>query len=538
MTKAARRVTLGLACLGAVLVTGSFAPTRGDDRSSGVSRSDRDQTDPAQKKASKRRRRIIVNDDGQPQFETTSPSEYLAARFNAVVGTQVDTYMIYVGDGWHPHRDRKPAKGLGDVHQLITAESHKAGIEIIASLRMNDIHCSLDGTASPLKRQKPHLLIGEEFAFKEFSGRLEGEGAGPGGYPRGSLMAAFWAGYDYAEPEVRAHRLKRIGEIASHDYDGLELDFFRHPLFFKPGEEKANLETMTGFVRQVRQSLDRIGRDRGRAYLLAARVPDSLAFALRTGLDVAAWLDQGLLDMLIIGGGYMPHSARVKEFIDLAHRYDVPAYPSVDADTFPPSGSVFDAYLDPLTMRSVASNFWALGGDGVYVFNWYGTTYYGGKRIPKDSEKHQLMRQLGDPATLRGLNKRYLPDAGCSIDYCGYSNAPNALPVRLVDGTLIELVVGDDVATARREGTIEEMRLHTQVNRIGRNEGIVIQINGTPVPADSIKRLDTGSFSAGLTAPPLRQGINEIVILPGSGSIGRLASQVTALEVSVRYKQR
>ena len=484
-----------------------------------------------------RRRRIIVNDDSQPQFEHKDPASYLADRFNPVIGTQVDTYIIYVGDGWHPHRDRKPAAGLGDVNKLIVDAAHKAGIEIFASLRMNDIHCSHDGTARPLKREKPHLLIGEAFAFTQFNGHLKGESPGPaGGYPEGSLLASFWAGYDYAEPEVRALRLKRIEHIArQYDYDGFELDFFRHPLFFKPGEEQANLETMTGFVRQVRETLNEAGRERGRPYLLAVRVPDSPKFALRTGLDVENWLEQGLPDMLMIGGGYMPYSARVKEFIDLAHRHNVPAYPSVDVDTFPPTSGPFDAHLDPLKMRSIASNFWALGADGVYVFNWYGPapSYYGFKVLPE--EKQKLMHQLGDPATLAGLDKQYLPDYGCDINYCGYTRAPSTLPVRIIDGSPIELVVGDDVERAEREGRIKSLRLRLQISNLGADENIAIQINQVQLAADAIRRVDENSLEAAVGAPPLRRGINQIVFLPGRNSIGRPSSTVRSLELVAAY---
>ncbi|MDP7384962.1 MAG: hypothetical protein QF593_02925, partial [Nitrospinota bacterium] len=152
-----------------------------------------------------RRRRIIVNDDSSAVFdeESRSPEAFLAKRFKQTVGTQVDTYIIYAGDGWHPHRGRKPDPGLGDPNQVIVEAAHREGMEIFASLRMNDIHCSSDLTVRPLKRERPDLLIGEEFAFQLYPHLLEGEkgfpvpppagetGAPAGGYPLG-LMRWFW----------------------------------------------------------------------------------------------------------------------------------------------------------------------------------------------------------------------------------------------------------------------------------------------------------------------------------------------------------
>ena len=101
-------------------------------------------------------------------------------------------------------------------------------------------------------------------------------------------------------------------------------------MFFKFGEEYENLDTMTGFVRQVRQGLDQIGQERGKPYLLAIRVNTTLGQCRRTGLDVQRWLSEGLPDMLIVGSGNTPFSARQKELIDLAHRYEVPAYPCIN----------------------------------------------------------------------------------------------------------------------------------------------------------------------------------------------------------------
>jgi len=72
--------------------------------------------------------------------------------------------------------------------------------------------------------------------------------------------------------------------------------------------------------------------------------------------------------------------------------------------------------------------------------------------------------------------------------------------------------------------------------RCDESEGITIKVNGVPVPAADIERIAEDSFEATVSAPPLRQGINHIVILPGPGSLGRLSSAVTWLELSVRYE--
>ena len=299
-----------------------------------------------ERRKNSKKRRIIVNDDGE--VAGLSPGrtieDYLGERFKDVLGTQVDSYFLCVGSTdrgpgnrpdpprvqdsqnlWFP--DKKLPASVDQLTRAYLKAAKEAGLEIFASFRMNDIHDAWAAKLTyPLKVERPDLLIGEQ-ARKP--------------YPKDSLMRAFWSGFDYAKDEVRQHfRDFILTYCREYEYDGVELDYFRHPLFFKLGEEAANLDRMTEFVRQVRQGLDEIGRERGRPCLLTVRVPDTAQMSIQTGLDVEQWLKEGLLDFLVVGGGYMPYASRLKELIDLAHRYGVPAYPCINH------------FQDPVKMRS------------------------------------------------------------------------------------------------------------------------------------------------------------------------------------------
>ncbi len=486
-----------------------------------------------------KQRRLILDDDGDYgeydlDFASGGVEKYLALRFDSTVDTQVETYILCIGGtDFAPARpnpyyampqffygdaESSTARVIDKTIKAYIKAAREGGMELFGSLRMNDIHDSFMPYTYPLKTERPDLLIGEEHWPGQYPNLLEGEKRyGKGGYPEDSLLTYFFCALDYAEPEVRQYFLRYIDYCCrEYDFDGFELDYFRHPLFFKLGEEAQNLDTMTEFVRQVRRLLNQVGKERGRPYVLAIRVPDTPEMALRTGLDVERWLKEGLLDMLVVGGGYMAYAGRLKEFIDMAHHYGVPAYPCIN-----PFGV-------PIKMRSYASNFWALGGDGVYIFNYSG--------VGDEPEKAECLNQLGDPDILLGLDKQYVPENGCNIAYCGHINPPGQFPVRLIDGTPIELVVGDDIEKAMREGILEEMRLQVKVSNMDENEGITIKINGAAVPVENTKRVDAETFEAVVTAPPVRRGINQIAVLPGVNSIGRLSSTVTWLELSVRYR--
>ena len=82
---------------------------------------------------------------------------------------------------------------------------------------------------------------------------------------------------------------------------------------------------------------------------------------------------------------------------------------------------------------------------------------------------------------------------------------------------------------------LDEIRMTVNVDNVELTEGIRIEINDVALAPQQIERTAEDRFEAVVTAPPLWRGINEIVVLPGAGSIGRLASTVTSLALSMRY---
>jgi len=111
--------------------------------------------------------------------------------------------------------------------------------------------------------------------------------------------------------------------------------------------------------------------------------------------------------------------------------------------------------------------------------------------------------------------------------------------VRLVWGKPIELVVGDDLQQAAREGLLGEVLLQIKVsnlaafpelnemilkNEVLSDERIAIQINGSRIPDQDIKRVDNKTFVA------------QIVVLHGPNSVGALSATVDGIELFVDYK--
>jgi len=499
-----------------------------------------------------KRRRIIVNDDGDARIHPVSTDDYppsehpkvfLSRRFGHVKGAPVDSYFHCVGDGQEPPWGQPTFATIGDPNQVMVDAAHEAGMEIFASLRMNDTHDAFPSKvissptdipySYPLKLERPDVLVSADLD----ESRRKGD----------SVIRSAWTGLDYAHKEVRDQKFAFLDRICrTYDYDGLEMDFCRCPVVFKFGEERKHFDTMTGFIRRVRRNLEAIGEARGRPYPIAVRVPGTPALARKFGFDVETWMKEGLIDLLIIGLGNSQMSEPYHEFIEMAHRYGVLAYPCMNR---------WNGYE---ILRAAVSNYDAAGADGVYFFN-YNSPNFGGDpprwwKILRPGEKWQkgyirtLVEDIADPATLAGLDKLYELEWRKVWTKYQYAVYPHPLPVRLVECRSIKLVVGDDLEAASRNNRLKDLRLQVRVSWVNPDEWITLDVNGVPVASGEGKPAPGYKDSWGRTvksgcwydvdvgAPPLRKGENQIVVALGKGAVGRGWSTVDRLQLLVRYK--
>ena len=130
--------------------------------------------------------------------------------------------------------------------------------------------------------------------------------------PRPTLEFAIARGVDYKFPGVRGHLLNVIFELfEKFDVAGVELDYFRHPAFFRVEEAYSNRYLMTDFIRRIRQRMDEVGAMRGKHLDLLVRVPPTLYDSKRIGLDVETWITEGLVD--IVAAGRWIHAVRAAD---------------------------------------------------------------------------------------------------------------------------------------------------------------------------------------------------------------------------------
>ena len=86
--------------------------------------------------------------------------------------------------------------------------------------------------------------------------------------------------------------------LEDYEAPGLELDFMFDAFYFKV-QEPRKAELMTAHVTAMRRLADEIGERQHRRIGLMARVPVRRDDCLAMGLDVEAWLQAGLLDIVV-----------------------------------------------------------------------------------------------------------------------------------------------------------------------------------------------------------------------------------------------
>ena len=387
-----------LGCSPAASSPGIEQPAEQDELSTGI------EINELRHEARWRKRRLIFNNDGDdalffPSGLPVTPQNLLERRTIPVIGTQVDSifYCTTQSIGAYTHRSDVaefvvkdlPREGFRnsagefaeqgtDPLEIVTEHCRKEGIEIFATLRMNDIHDSSDRFS----------VLGSKFKRKHRRA-LFGTSRKPPPY-------GYWSGADFGWEAVRTMTFQVLEEMASnYDVDGLELDFWRHPPYFKTyawGEPvtPAETESITRLMRQVRRMADARGRERGRPLLIAVRVMDSPELSLDMGLDLVSWLKEDLVDLVIVGEVAL---APWEETIRLAHRYGVPVYPCIRRSMMGEERASLESF------RAQALTAWKQGADGIYLFNLF-----------PDENHDRKYRELGDPNGLERLDKLYSLD--------------------------------------------------------------------------------------------------------------------------------
>ena len=355
-----------------------------------------------------RRKRVIYFNDARHYYlfvyDPPMTFEDAWAPVDEVAGTSVDTFAYGVnrGDGlfypskvgerfgydmpqfeqsaywrvWH-NMQSLIDRGL-DPLTLLVDRAHDKGMDFFASLRMGD-HAGMD-PAHQIKN----------------GGRL------------------------MAHPEVREHHLKVLNELVTeYEVEAVEMDLATPGGgLIMPVEGAAEqIPVMTEYVERIAEMA------RGRGKLLGTRVLPTEEMNLQQGMDVRAWLQQGLIDFAVpIRYAYQLLDADmpIDWLIEAAHMTDKSVYVSLQPylDHKQVGGSE-RLWASPEQMAATAAVYWDRGVDG--FVSWF-------LQWPLDSAGRRILTQLGDPELVKRSDKLYVLARSATDDEFHYQTP---LPVQI-----------------------------------------------------------------------------------------------------------
>ena len=514
----------------------------------------------------KKRRMLSNHDGGIMSIEPPLTAEHFREVVKSYEGTPVDTICFCLGGREVYHYNSKVAEVFGQRHKTFKNDwdwrkknnirgliksgkgplatfvdvCHEEGMGIFGSVRMNS-HYPIDPSSpshSEFRLKHPEWLIGH-----------------PPGYSKGSKEFGIRMGLNYAIPEVQEHMAATIVEIfEDFQVDGVELDFMRHPAFFKLHEAVENHHHMTDMLRYIKNKRDQVSQAQGRSIDLAMRVPPTFADALRVGLDVKTWIREGLVDILIAGGGFIPFDMPFEEFVEAARGTDCDVFGGLELLRFMKRTGPTTA-LD--INRAIAMRFWKGGANGLHLFNYFAQ--------PTDW-KQQLFKDIGDPEKLAYLDKSYQMDQrrwfpSWNGHGAAFSSAVPAvqLPVMLTEkpsgsGSRLSLRISDDLISAKNQGRLKKTQLRLLFDNFTSQDKIEVILNGHRLPQRSSDSFDlvsywnksrgpyggkflTGTLEYDVDCPPLQQGKNIIQVRLVKRPPGlKTPLKLSMVEVDLKYQ--
>jgi hypothetical protein len=332
------------------------------------------------------------------------------------------------------------------------AACRRRGVAPWLSFRMNDTH----GAGNPESRLNCLLYRDERY-------RLSGRVPGAAG-----KREASWVGLDYARVEVRRYMLDLIREgIENYDFDGVELDWLRHPVCCEPVASTRQVQAMTAWFGKIRALSDARARRSGRRCPLGLRIPGSLGYMKSIGIDVKELARRGIIDFVGFSNFWqtswdMPYDRLRAELGEDIAIYgvmeDAPnwleaAAPGLaqkswhqelqlqgddaygHADTRPEPGgerSRGTRYLSasPELLRGNAAGKLAAGVDGIEQFNFYVTDQV---RVDGQYAHYDALQGLADLDSLRGKPKHYSLGTPSGRG-TAFWDIPEQLPARVAPG--------------------------------------------------------------------------------------------------------
>jgi len=373
---------------------------------------------------------------------------------------------------------------------------HEHGMTFMAGFRLNDRHGHNADWFETLSKTKPDWILE---GYKPSSPRT----ADPRSFDIGCAL-------DYSVDAVRDWILTMVDEVANRfDIDGIEFNWHRLPACFPKGQAESSHALMTGFIRQVRETLDGVGRAKGRPLELGARVLVDPQTCKTMGLDLPTWISEKLIDYVAPGDlGFTDMNARFDAFVDLAHAHDCRVYPQIQQKL---GYHHRDIEQTPAHCRAAIQNFYGVGADGFSTQN----IFQGGQ--------HETLKALRDPDRVRDADRHYVfypiwgPSDGDQVGYGDdFPYSPEEIRLdrtRPGERETFRFRICEDLSPEPVEAHSAVLTFHANT---ATSDELRIDINGHTIRPDQIEaspsrdEFPRTTYRFPLCSPPGARGDNEL----------------------------
>lgn len=445
-----------------------------------------------------------------------------------------DTVMGGVALWKHAENVRQLWEQGIDPLKVQIGEAHRIGIDFWFRLSMNDWHHSDD-------EGKLFRLIGSDFYADHPEYQIGRDGVGP----RGEPISAYFQ--DFAHDEVRRLRIETAIEACQrYDVNGFVYDFMRCPNFFRHNEVKKHTPLMTSFIRQTRAALDEVREEKGRQIGLCVRVPNNVPGAMNLGLDVATWIREELVDIVVPSAFFNADLEEdMRPWVEMARDTPVRINPAIEeAYRAGHTAGVTRTFYNPPVylplsvdmICAVAARHYSHGVDGMYTFNFFGTA------PSYNYDNRQALDDISSPLRLQYQNKRYVVQRThdtfreCLPD-------PRQIPAR-VDGQprTITIEVADDLEAAGAR--TKQVLLHVHLQNLTVADQLEVKFNGDVLVCDN--PMEPGGYNTRSTSwqnfsvpqSAVRRGNNDVtlrLVRQNERLARELPIEIADMELAIEY---
>jgi len=289
----------------------------------------------------------------------------------------------------------------------------------------------------------------------------------------------------FVHAEVRENRMAIVRELVQkYPTDGVEVNIHSGimPLIARRDVPK-HTQTVTDWIAECRAVCDLAATEQGRAKRLIVRVAATVSGLKAMGMDVEAWIKNGLVDAVVaipVVGGYEARTDLLQEFVQAADGTDVKVVAGINSKGEENTREVATA---------AATNAYAAGASGVF----FSTYYPSPGRYPYDDVAPGRLRFMGHPEILAHKDKSFrvgpTPERNPGAGY-GVTGQLPAYPEPGETGPEIAIDLSDDLAATEAMGELWRCELRVMLQNMVHHDKIKLYWNGEEIPEELIRIAD------------------------------------------------